>query len=155
MSKETAPFLLLKLRTCDDLDDFSKLKFTLAGAVEKSPVRVDLRLAYDADLAALPVLHQMNVDLFGFSRRFMVLSVEPVQDGANMFTFYPTPGQPVVKPTVDSIAAAWAGHLANRPDFATTKAQMQRDIDFISDYMNRRPSTSEILAYGAAGRTGN
>jgi hypothetical protein len=144
MSENPAPFLLLKLRSCDDLDD---LKFT----GEKVPVRLDLRLAYSAELADLPVLH---VDLFGFSRTFAVLGVEPVQDGTNTFTFHPTPGGLKEKPTLDSIAQAWAGHLANRPDLATTKQQMQDAVDFVSDYFSQR-TTSQSLAFGAAARTGN
>jgi hypothetical protein len=131
MRAQPAPFLLLKLRSCDDLEDLKVFG-------EKTPVRLDLRLAYSDELAALPALHRMALDLFGFSRTFLVLAVEPVQDGTHVFTFYPTPGQPVVKPTVHSIAAAWAGHVANRPSLATTKQQMQQASDLIADYFSRQ-----------------
>jgi hypothetical protein len=140
MTEETAPFLLLKLRSVDDFD-------TWLEPTGKVPLRVDMRLAYEPDLAATPYLHRMAVSINGYSRIFAVLSVEPVQDGKDVLTFYPEPGKPPVQPTVDSIAHSWVGEFKASPE-------LTRDIERLMDFMERR-GTTESLAYGAVGRTGN
>jgi hypothetical protein len=81
---EEAPksYLLLTLRSCDDLDDVT---FTLAGTSgEKPGLWLQTTLPYDKDLAELEFAHKLTISVNGMVRQFAVVSVKPAPEATGV-----------------------------------------------------------------------
>lgn len=147
-SQETAPYLRLKLRTCDDFN----YKFEPTG---KAPLQAEIVLAYSVEYAVLKPFSYITLDIAGFKRKFVVLTSEPVyqQERIGLVSITQLPSEQVPRPgepTIDSVAKAWTGVASHSFD-VEAKSKLARDIQQLADFLERR-ATTESLAYGVNGQ---
>jgi hypothetical protein len=131
---DAPPFLLLKLRTCDEFDTW------LQPVPDKVPLLLDLTLDYSADMAALKPWTRIDVTVSGYKRTFALLSIEPAQQRSDVYVF-----KPLARPTPEVQGPSWSSEL----EFDTSP-QLAHDIERLADFLERR-ETTQNLAVRATG----